>query len=80
MMTTRKNKSTEGQVAASAAAEPSEQGDTADGVLRYVHYQPAAMILAYRRKIEASGLDDARRAQYLKELEEGFKGYTYHEK
>jgi hypothetical protein len=28
----RKNKSTEGQVAASAAAEPSEQGDTADGV------------------------------------------------
>ena len=57
-----------------------EQGDTADAVLRYVHYQPAAMILAYRRKIEGSGLDEARRAQYLKELEEGFKGYTYHEK
>ena len=41
---------------------------------------PAAMIQAYRRKIEGSTLDEAKRAQYLKELEEGFKGYTYHEK
>jgi len=57
-----------------------EQGDTADDVLRYVHYKPASMIRAYRRKIENSKLEGEVRAKYLKELEDGFKGYTYHEK
>ena len=41
---------------------------------------PASMIRAYRRKIENSKLEGEVRAKYLKELEDGFKGYTYHEK
>ncbi|MGH8399391.1 MAG: arginine decarboxylase, partial [Gammaproteobacteria bacterium] len=58
-----------------------EQGDTAEDVLRYVHFEPSDLVTRYRGKIDAAtGLDPYQRAQYLKELEEGLKGYTYLEK
>ena len=58
-----------------------EQGDTVNDVLRYVHIESQALIERYRTKIEgANGMAAERRTQYLKELEEGLKGYTYLEK
>jgi len=58
-----------------------EQGDTVEQVLQYVHFEPADLVTRYRQKIDtANGLDPAIRTQYLKELEEGLKGYTYLEK
>ena len=59
----------------------SEQGDTAEVVLRYVHFEPSDLVTRYHGKIDAATtLDPYQRAQYLKELEEGLKGYTYLEK
>ncbi len=58
-----------------------EQGDTAEVVLRYVHFEPIELVARYHNKIDAATtLDPYQRAQYLKELEEGLKGYTYLEK
>jgi arginine decarboxylase len=58
-----------------------EQGDTVEEVLRYVHITPEDLLARYHQKIDAaSALDPYKRAQYLKELEEGLKGYTYLEK
>jgi len=58
-----------------------EQGDTAEVVLRYVHFEPSELVARYHGKIDAAtALDPYQRAQYLKELEEGLKGYTYLEK
>ncbi|HET7175638.1 MAG TPA: arginine decarboxylase, partial [Gammaproteobacteria bacterium] len=58
-----------------------EQGDTVEEVLRYVHFIPDDLVGRYRQKIDAaSNLDMLKRAQFLKELEEGLKGYTYLEK
>ena len=58
-----------------------EQGDTAEVVLRYVHFEPNDLVACYHSKINAATtLDLQQRAQYLKELEEGLKGYTYLEK
>jgi len=58
-----------------------EQGDTAEVVLRYVHFEPNDLVARYHSKIDAAtSLDLQQRAQYLKELEEGLKGYTYLEK
>ena len=58
-----------------------EQGDTVEEVLRYVHFTPEDLVDRYRQKIDAaSNLDPHKRAQFLKELEDGLKGYTYLEK
>jgi arginine decarboxylase len=58
-----------------------EQGDTVEEVLRYVHITPEDLLTRYHQKIDAaSTLDPYKRAQYMKELEEGLKGYTYLEK
>ncbi len=58
-----------------------EQGDTAEVVLRYVHFEPSELVSHYHSKIDAAiALDPHQRALYLKELEEGLKGYTYLEK
>ncbi len=46
-----------------------EQGDTAEVVLRYVHFEPSELVARYHSKIDAAtALDPQRRAQYLKEL------------
>jgi arginine decarboxylase len=58
-----------------------EQGDTVEDVLRYVHFEPGDLLQRYRNKIDAATtLDPYQRSQFLKELEEGLKGYTYLEK
>jgi len=55
----------------------SQQGDTVESVLRYVHFDAAELLTAYRHKIDAAPLDSAHRSAYLDELEEGLRGYTY---
>lgn len=57
-----------------------EQGDTAVDVLKYVHFDTEELLARYQQKIAASSMRKDRRAQYLKELEDGLKGYTYLEK
>ncbi|MAA74015.1 MAG: arginine decarboxylase [Salinisphaeraceae bacterium] len=57
-------------------AEP-ERGDSADELLRYVHFDPDRLRAAYARKLDRSGLDDAQASRYMRLLEEGLGGYTY---
>jgi arginine decarboxylase len=54
-----------------------EHGDTVTDLLRYVHFDPEAMLDAYRQKITTVDLSDNQRNHYLAELEAGLKGYTY---
>lgn len=63
----------------SHALRQPEHGDRADEVLAYVHFKPDRLRAAYRQKVQAAGLDQARARQYLSELEAGLSGYTYHE-
>ncbi len=54
------------------------RGDTADSVLRYVHFNPEDILTAYRTKIEAAGwLGASQRDAYLAEIRQGLSGYTY---
>ncbi|HET9680101.1 MAG TPA: biosynthetic arginine decarboxylase, partial [Gammaproteobacteria bacterium] len=57
-----------------------EQGDTATDVLSYVHFDIAELQSRYEQKVSAAPVDETIRAQYNKELSEGLRGYTYHEK
>lgn len=57
-----------------------EKGDRADEVLSYVHFTPEDLLKSYREKIDAAGLDDAKRQQFMTALEDGLAGYTYLEK
>ena len=54
-----------------------EHGDTVDQLLRYVHFDTDSLLAAYRRKVEACGLDGERGDQVLEELRAGLSGYTY---
>ncbi len=54
------------------------RGDTADSVLRYVHFDPENLLAAYRDKIGAADwLDATQRGAYLAEIRDGLEGYTY---
>ncbi|KAB7623983.1 biosynthetic arginine decarboxylase [Alkalilimnicola sp. S0819] len=53
------------------------RGDTVDAVLRYVHFDAEDLLVAYRERVAAAPLDEARKAECLRELEEGLRGYTY---
>ncbi|MFP5349080.1 MAG: arginine decarboxylase, partial [Gammaproteobacteria bacterium] len=54
------------------------RGDTVDSVLRYVHFDAADLLAAYKTKIEnARDLSASERGRYLDELASGLKGYTY---
>ncbi len=54
------------------------RGDTADSVLRYVHFDPEDLLAAYRQKVAAAEwIDSGRRAAYLDEIQAGLNGYTY---
>ncbi len=54
------------------------RGDTVDTVLRTVHFDPQALLAAYRAKTgAATWLAADRREAYLSELATGLKGYTY---
>ncbi|MES1927039.1 biosynthetic arginine decarboxylase [Salinisphaera sp. T31B1] len=54
-----------------------EQGDRADELLRYVHFEPEALRAAYRRKLAAAGLSTRARQDAEALLEAGLAGYTY---
>ncbi|MEW6611264.1 MAG: biosynthetic arginine decarboxylase [Pseudomonadota bacterium] len=54
------------------------RGDTVDSVLRYVHFDADTLLDAYGRKIEAHpDLSELQRHQFLAEIREGLRGYTY---
>ncbi|ACL74193.1 biosynthetic arginine decarboxylase [Thioalkalivibrio sulfidiphilus] len=57
--------------------EHPERGDTVDELLRYVHFDPESLAVAYRQKVAAAGLDQDRGRRILAELEHGLSGYTY---
>ena len=54
-----------------------KQGDTVDGVLRYVNFNVDELLQNYHDKIDQADLSDDQRELYLEELEAGLYGYTY---
>lgn len=54
-----------------------ERGDRVDELLRYVHFDPDALLARFRGKMEQTDLDDEQRANLLRELEDGLSGYSY---
>ncbi len=54
-----------------------ERGDAVDRLLSYVHFDPAAMLQSYSRKLDEAGIGGDARGRYLAELEAGLEGYTY---
>ena len=52
-------------------------GDTVAKVLRYVNFEPDALVEAYRRKFAASTLAPETQSALLAELAAGLDGYTY---
>ncbi len=57
-------------------AEP-ERGDSVDELLRYVHFDPEAMLTSYLQKLRAEGVSEAYIDSYYRELKAGLHGYTY---
>lgn len=57
-------------------AQP-QRGDTVESVLRYVHFDAASLLEAYRIKINNAPLGGEQRKAYLDELAAGLEGYTY---
>ncbi len=53
------------------------RGDTVEEVLRVVGFDERELLGAYRRRVAATGLDEAERRACLTELEAGLQGYTY---
>ncbi|MBB1091977.1 biosynthetic arginine decarboxylase [Rhodopseudomonas palustris] len=54
-----------------------ERGDATEELLRYVHFEPRALLSGYRRQLEAADLDKATRERFYLELKAGLYGYTY---
>lgn len=55
-----------------------QQGDTVDSVLRYVHFDADTLLAAFGGKIDAHPeLSDGQRQEFLREIGEGLRGYTY---
>ncbi|MEX2474676.1 biosynthetic arginine decarboxylase [Marinobacter sp.] len=52
-------------------------GDTVAKVLRYVNFEPAALLQSYQRQFEASELTEDTQQRLLGELKNGLEGYTY---
>lgn len=59
-----------------AISEPMA-GDTVAKVLRYVNFEPEALLTAYRQKFSNSGLPQPQQTDLLAELAAGLEGYTY---
>jgi arginine decarboxylase len=57
-------------------SEPTD-GDTVADILRYVNFDPQALIRAYQSRFQASGLPGDEQEALLRELEAGLQGYTY---
>ncbi len=59
-------------------SEP-EYGDTAEELLRYVHFDTGSMLAAYREHLDRAGLPDDISDDYYDRLRAGLEGYTYFE-
>ena len=55
-----------------------QEGDTVDGMLRYVHYDSEQLMEIFRRKITEAQLEERHRALCLETLSAGLAGYTYY--
>ncbi|MCG8312164.1 MAG: biosynthetic arginine decarboxylase [Pseudomonadales bacterium] len=53
------------------------KGDTVDGVLEYVNFQPRALLQKMHEQLIQSDLNTEEQAACLAELKEGLSGYTY---
>jgi len=53
------------------------RGDDVDAVLRYVHFDPENLLKIYKEKVARSDLTNPDHTQYLHELAEGLRRYTY---
>jgi arginine decarboxylase len=53
------------------------RGDDVGSVLRYVHFDPDHLLEAYKSKLAAANIGDDQQKQFLHELAEGLRGYTY---
>ncbi|MGB5638693.1 MAG: hypothetical protein WBM63_06200, partial [Sedimenticolaceae bacterium] len=51
--------------------------DSVDELLRFVHYDPDAMLESYLRKLRNQGVSDAFIDSHYRELKAGLHGYTY---
>ena len=54
-----------------------QHGDSVDAVLRYVQFNAADLLQAYREKIARTSLGAEQKRVCLDTLEEGLTGYTY---
>lgn len=54
-----------------------QSGDTVDSVLRYVHFEPQALLERLRSAVATSKLDERQRAMCHETLADGITGYTY---
>ena len=59
-------------------SEP-EYGDTAEELLRYVHFNTDSMLAAYRDRLDAADLPESLADDYHAQLKAGLEGYTYFE-
>ena len=56
-----------------------EYGDTAEELLRYVHFDPGSLLAAYREGLDQAGLPQEMADDYYARLKAGLEGYTYFE-
>ncbi|MCP1728133.1 arginine decarboxylase [Natronospira proteinivora] len=54
-----------------------EHGDRADALLRYVHFDPDALLASYRDKVSKAGLAEAEQQDLLAHMQAGLRAYTY---
>ena len=53
------------------------QGDTVSSVLRYVNYEPEALLETLAAHCQRAALSDAERQTFMADIREGLAGYTY---
>ncbi|MDG5499842.1 biosynthetic arginine decarboxylase [Marinobacter sp. BGYM27] len=53
------------------------EGDTVSKVLKYVNFEPEALLEAYQAQLAASSLADEEKTTLYQELAQGLSGYTY---
>ncbi|MBK1647936.1 biosynthetic arginine decarboxylase [Rhabdochromatium marinum] len=54
-----------------------ERGDSTEELLRYVHFEPRALLSRYRQLLQRADLDTATREAFYLEFKVGLYGYTY---
>ncbi len=60
-----------------ARLENPRRGNSVDELLRYVHYDPSALMTLYREKVAAADLPEPLAETFIDTLAAGLEGYTY---